>query len=369
LVLAHLGEPALSPVPTPAKQNNQQKEASPMSAQGRLSGLIARAIGPATLAAIAYASHASAEVSELTVRYGAIPEPQLVAKEKGWFEQELGIPIDWITISGGANAIAAMQSGSLHIACGVGTPPIAAALAQGVPIRIFWIQDNAPESLAVKPEAAKSVAELDGKKIGALVGSTMYFALVVALGKEGLSPRDVDIIDLPVEETLAAFKRGDIDGAILPHPAIDELIAAGAVEIMTPVDRAEKYGYSLFDACIVLEDWAAANPETLAKWVAVEEKANAYVRANEADSLETIAKALNIDTETAKAGLAVSVQPSAEEQLDMLWLGQPGSTGTGVVKAIEITGQFQKDLGRIPDVPKNIDAAIDPSFVAKVVAP
>jgi taurine transport system substrate-binding protein len=78
-------------------------------------------------------------LSKLTIRYGAIPEPQLVAKAKRWFEQELGIPINWITISGGANAIAAMQSGSLDIACGVGTPPIAAALAQNVPLRIVWI--------------------------------------------------------------------------------------------------------------------------------------------------------------------------------------------------------------------------------------
>ena len=196
----------------------------------------------------------------------------------------------------------------------------------------------------MKPDAAKSVAELRGKKVGALVGSTMYFALVVALGKEGLTPRDLDIVDLPVEETLAAFQRGDIDGAILPHPAIDEMIKAGAAEIMSPVDRAEKYGYSLFDACIVLEDWAKANPETLAKWVKVEEKANAYVKANEADSLATIGKALNIDAETAKAGLAVAVQPSAKEQLDTLWLGAPGSAGTGVAKAIEITAKFQKDL-------------------------
>jgi taurine transport system substrate-binding protein len=309
---------------------------------------------------------AAQTVDEITVRYGAIPEPQLVAKEKGWFEEELGIPINWITISGGANAIAAMQSGSLHIACGVGTPPIAAALAQGVPIRIFWIQDNAPESLAVNPHVAQSVSDLEGSKIAALVGSTMYFALVVALGQEGLSPRDLEIIDLPVEESLAAYHRGDIDGAILPHPAIDEMMKAGAEEIMSPVDRAEKYGYSLFDACIVLEDWATAHPDILEKWVKVEEKANAYVRANEDDSLQTIATALNIDKETAKAGLSVAVQPSAKEQLDMLWIGEPGSTGTGVAEAIAITAQFQKDLGRIPAMPENIDAAIDSSFVAEV---
>ena len=117
-----------------------------MSGKVLLAGMAFRGVAAAALGAVfAFAAPASAEVNKLTVRYGAIPEPQLVAKEKGWFEQDLGIPINWITISGGANAIAAMQSGSLDIACGVGTPPIAAALAQDVPIRIFWIQDNAPE--------------------------------------------------------------------------------------------------------------------------------------------------------------------------------------------------------------------------------
>jgi len=307
------------------------------------------------------------EASEITVRYGAIPEPQLVAKEMGWFEEALGIPINWVTISGGANAIAAMQSGSLHIACGVGTPPIAAALSQGVPLQIFWIQDNAPESLAVNPEVATSVADLAGTKVSALVGSTMYFALVIALEKEGLTSRDLEIIDLPIEEAVAAYRRGDIDGAILPHPAIDVLMDEGAQEIMSPVDRTEKYGYSLFDACVVLEEFAAANPELLEKWVTVEARANDFRNENEAEAASTIAKALTIDEATALKGLSVSVQPSAQEQLDPLWLGAPGSTGSGVAEAIQITAQFQYDLDRIPALPENVDSAIDSSFIAKVV--
>jgi taurine transport system substrate-binding protein len=320
-----------------------------------------------SVASILWASNAyAAGLEKLTVRYGPIPEPQLVAHHKKWFDEELGIPVKWVTMNGGANALAAMQSGSLDIACGVGAPPIAAALAQGVPIRIFWIQDNAPESLVVNPAKVRSVAELRGKRIAAVSGSTMYFALVVALKAENLTTRDVDIVDLPNNETVAAYHRGNIDGAILSHPQVDSLIESGAKEIMSPVDRAQKYGYPLFDACIVLDTFAAAHPDVLEKWVRVEDKANRYVRANLDDALQTIASALNIDKSKARAGLEVAVQPSAREQLDPKWMGKPGSTGSGIARAIQITAQFQKDLGRIPTMPNNIDAAVDSSAISKV---
>jgi len=326
-----------------------------------LLGLVLMAVSPP-----AGAQSKKVSVDKLTIRYGNIPDAQLVAHQLGWFEQELGIPINWITISGGAATIAAMQSGSLDIGCGVGTPPIAAASAQGVPLRIFWIQDNAAESLAVRPSAAKSVKELAGKKIGALVGSTMYFALVVALQKEGVNIRDVKIIDLPIEETVAAFRRGDIDGALLPHPMVDQIIEGGAVEIMSPEVRTKKYGYSLFDACVVMESFAKKHPDVLEKWVEVEDRAIKFSKERPKDAYEAIAKNLSISVEMAKKGFEEMFHPTAAEQVTPDWLGLPGSKDSGVAKAIKITAEFQKSLGRIPDVPKDVDSLIDARFVAKV---
>lgn len=356
---------------------------------GRISGRLATALSVALLAGAcaggassppaetpspsAVASGAPAttptptlSVEKLTVRYGPIADVQLMAQEMRLFEDALGIPIEWITINGGAATIAAMQGGSLDIGCGVGTPPIAAAAAQDVPIRVFWIQDDAAEPLAVK--GVSSVKELAGKRIAAVVGSTMYFALVVALNKEEVPLTDVQIIDLPLEETVAAYKRGDIDGAIMPHPLIDELVADGATVIMTPEDRGQKYGYALFDSCVVLEDFAKGHPDVLEKWVQVEDAAIKFWKENPDEAYAAIARKLDIDPATAKFGLESAAHPTAAEQTESLWLGKPGETGTGVATAIAITAALQLSLGRIPTVPSETDSLIDATFVSKVAA-
>ena len=305
-------------------------------------------------------------LKKLTVRYGPIPDVQIMAQQLGWFEEELGVEIDWRSLNGGAATIAAMQSGALDIGCAVGTPPIAAAAAQGIPLKVFWIQDNAAEELAVNP-SIKNFQDLKGKKIAALIGSTMYFALAVALEKEGLSPKDLKIIDLPIEETVSAYKRGDIDGALLPHPMVDALYEDGAITLMSAKDRTNKYGYSLFDACIVMDSWAAEHKDVLEKWIKVEEKAVQYYRANPQEAAAAVAKAIQLSPEVALTGLKAAFHPSAKEQLEVEWLGQPGSKGSGVAEAIKITADFQKSMGRVARMPEDVDSLIDSSHIVNAL--
>ena len=306
-------------------------------------------------------------VDKLTVAYGPIVEPQGVAHQLGWFEQDLGVPIDWITLNGGAATIAALQSGSLQIGCGTGTPPITAAVSQGIPLDLFWIQDNAPESLVVKP-GISSLQDLKGKKVTTLIGSTMYYDLVVALNKEGIALSDVQVVDLPVDQGAAAFKRGDVSADFTVPPFDQQLVDAGGVLLMSRQQAFEKYGYALFDACFTSRDWASQHQDVLAKWVSVENRAIDYVKTNPDAAYAADAKLLGITSAEAKVGMATAEHPTAADQVTSAWMGAPGATDSGIAGAIRTTAALAFSLGRIAQLPADPQSVVDSRAVALVAA-
>lgn len=310
---------------------------------------------------------AALSVDELTVAYGIIPEPQGVAHQLGWFEEELGVPINWITLEGGAATIAAMQSGDVDIGCGTGTPPLTAGAAQGIPLAIFWIQDNAPQSLVVQADSGiEDVADLSGTRISTIVGSTMYYDLVVALNQEGVPLDEVEILDAPVEEAVAAFRRGDIDGAFIIHPFIGQLVSEGAVELFPRQELFERYGYALFDACFVTQDFANEHQDVLARWVAVEQRALEFLESNRDEALAAIAELIDITPEEAATGVDAADHPTTCEQVEPEWMNQPGAEDSGIAGAIRTTAALAFGLGRIPELPSDPQSIVDSRAVAEV---
>jgi taurine transport system substrate-binding protein len=259
-----------------------------------------------------------------------------------------------------------LDAGSLDIACQVGPPPIAAVSSQGIPLKVFWIQDNAGEPLALR--GGGSVKDLAGKKIGVIVGTTMYFALVTALNHNKVPLKDVTIVDLPLDATVAAFKAGQIDGADLPHPWIDEIVAAGAQIIMTPEQRQNEFGLSLFDGCVTSAAFDQAHPDVLLRWVQTEDAAIAYYKANPAAGAQAVATKMGITPELAATGINAQTHPTAAEQTQMSWLGAPGGKGSGAATAISIVAALELGLGRIATVPSDTDSIIDPTYVNDVAA-
>ncbi len=306
-------------------------------------------------------------VDSLTVGFFRNPNPERVAQDKGWFADELGVPVTFKEFNTGADMITGLSSGAIQLACGAGSPPVATAAAQGIPVEIFWVLENAAEALAVKEsQNINSLEDLVGKKIGMIVGSTMYFAFSVALEQNGIKSEDVEVVDGAQPDLAAAFTRGDLDAFYATEPFLSQALKAGGKVLITSNEVAEKYGYATFDGCLTLRPWRDEHEDVLEKWVAVENHAVAYYRSNPKDSYKSIAKLLGISVAEAEAQSKLYTFPDAKQQLTEAWLGTSATReNAGVAKAMATTAELLKDLGKVAGVSEDFDPAsvADPAFV------
>jgi taurine transport system substrate-binding protein len=195
----------------------------------------------------------------------------------------------------------------------------------------------------------------------------MYFSLVTAAQNSGVPIDKIDVVNAPVPDLVAAYKRGDLDGVYLPYPGLGEVETAGARIVLTSDQVAEKWNYPTFDACVVNAGWAKEHADVLTKWVQVEDKAVKYYQANAADSYATIAAEVGITPAEAQKESSVYHFPTAAEQLSPKWLGTPGKTASsGVATAVQLTGQLELKLQRITNAPSDPASVPNPTFVAGV---
>ena len=312
---------------------------------------------------------AQAQTKEVTFAHQDMIGPFRLAMATGAVEAATGYKIDWKMFSGGGDVIKAMASGEIPIG-EAGSSPATAAAAQGLDIEVVWILDdiNNAEELVVSPKSGiKDLAGLKGKKIATPFVSTSHYQLMYALKKAGIDAKEVQILNMRPPEILAAWERGDIDGAFVWDPALAKVKAAGAKVLLTSADVA-KEGAPTFDAIIVNKSWAAKNKDFVTGLIREMAKANADYAAHTskytADSSEVkaIAKVVGAAPADVPASMAEYAFPTPAQQASPTWLG--GGKDGGVAKAMANTAAFLKEQGRIQEVPADFSAFVDPEFAA-----
>ena len=312
-------------------------------------------------------------LSKLTVGWGANPNPTAILEQEPWLQQSLGnVKVSWQTINSGAAAIQALSSGSLDISCEAGSPPDALAAAQGAPIQIIWINENAAEALAVNPKKIPNLAALRGQKLGTIVGSTMYFSLVATLEGNNIPVNSATILDAPAQQdSLAAYQRGDLAGVYLSNPWLAEAVQSGAKVLITSDQVAQNYGLATFDACITTKSFIAKHPSIVLSFLQNMNKATNYLYQSPAAADQVIATALHISVAQAAQQATIGEHPTAAEQATAKWLGTPSTAATsGVTSAMDKTVKLAAQLGRIakPSGSWNPAAVAYPQFVDEIAS-
>ena len=189
--------------------------------------------------------------------------PLDIGMRKGIFARH-GLEIESVAFTGDARMQQAMASDSIDIALGSG--PAMAFIVKGSPVKAVAAMAGPPLLMAivVRPDGAKTVAELKGRKISvSTAGSLTYWLVSETSRRQGWGPKGIEIAPMgAMPGQIAAIKRGDIDGAImdignafelekrgegLHHigyrvkdcgEALAAMVAAGA----TPIDQAPRPG-------------------------------------------------------------------------------------------------------------------------------
>jgi ABC-type nitrate/sulfonate/bicarbonate transport system substrate-binding protein len=294
-----------------------------------------RVVAAAFAAVLCVAITGSAAAQTVTLRFGKIPSTVrnvgslylFIAERKGFFARE-GIKLESILIEGGTDKmVAALDAGRVDLAHSSTPYLIAAALKGSDAVAIAGEVGNPVYSLIVRPEIA-SYADLKGKVIALSVGAdTISITTRKLLAKNGLGDRDYQVKELvgtPVR--FACLKRGECAGVPLGQP--NDLVAVkdGYRRLG---DSTEAVGSFQFQVIAARRAWAAANRDTVVRFVRAAADAFRFIRApeNRSEVITAMVEQTGSSEEIARAVMTLYFEPDRgvmpqQAEIDLKGLAQ-----------------------------------------------
>ena len=169
-------------------------------------------------------------------------------------------------------------------------------------------------------------ADFKGKKIATPFGSTSHFRTLGFLKTNGLTQRDVTVLDMRPAAIQAAWARGEIDAAYVWAPAKSKLIEAGGASFRT-ADKLDAAGYVVADVIVARNAFAEAHPDAVVGFLKAYGRALDMWRAQPEAAAALVAKQAGVSAEVAMANMKEYEFISLADQMGETWLGAPGQPG------------------------------------------
>ncbi|RKN79155.1 ABC transporter substrate-binding protein [Paenibacillus ginsengarvi] len=169
----------------------------------------------------------SGEATKLeTVNFAYMPDmggatPVAVGLEKGFFK-EAGINLNPVKFLSGPPEFQAMASGDIDIAYIGPGATFLAAQGQGQILGIVSL-GKSDMVLASKKSGITDWKGLKGKTVGVPKGTSGEMVLNLGLERAGLSPSDVNILNMDVAGAVSAFVAGKVDAVAIWNPYSAEI--------------------------------------------------------------------------------------------------------------------------------------------------
>ncbi|EKQ56832.1 MULTISPECIES: glycine betaine ABC transporter substrate-binding protein [unclassified Clostridium] len=294
----------------------------------------------------------SALPKEIRLGYFQSPNGELLAKGEKLLEKKFpGVAIKYVQFDVGRDVNTAMASGSIDIAT-IGTPPGTSGIVNDLPYKIYYLHDiiGASEALVAKNASGiNSIGDIKGKKIATPFGSTSHFSLLSALKQNNISEKDVTILDMNAQDIIAAWSRGEIDGAYIWQPAQSKLLSDGGKVILTSQDVASK-GAVTGEFGIVSNDFASKYPDVVKAYIDILDESTKSYKTQTDDVVKTLSSELGLSVEDTKQAMnQISVLDKSQQAQ---YIGTADKQGT-LPQILKDTSDFllsQKAVTASPDV-------------------
>ena len=199
----------------------------------------------------------------------------LVVRDQHLLESR-GYNVTWVLSAGSNKANEALRSNALDFGSTAGSAALVAR-ANGTPIKIIDVYSK-PEWTALvvgKNSPVNSVADLRGKKVAVTKGTDPYFFLLQSLATAGLSPTDVEIINLQHADGKTALERGDVDAWSGLDPFMAQTVQQQGSRLLYRNPDFNSYG-----VLNVREDFSSAHPDAVQSVVNSYEEARKWAKAH-----------------------------------------------------------------------------------------
>jgi taurine transport system substrate-binding protein len=309
------------------------------------------AIATVTLSGCAI-DHSKPDASKPTVRiaYQTFPSGDLIVKNNKWLEEALpDYNIKWIKFDSGADVNTAFIAKEVDFGA-LGSSPVARGLSAplNIPYSVAFILDVAGDNEALVARngtGIESIADLKGKRVATPFASTAHYSLLAALAQNGLSARDVQLVDLQPQAILAAWERGDIAAAYSWLPTLEQLERNGKV-LITSRQLADK-GKPTLDLAAVSNSFAKDNPTVVDAWRQQQARALGEIKNDPAAAAKAIAAEIALSPADVEQQLKKTVFLTPDQVASPEWLGSDGKPGN-LAANLESASQFLADQKQIP---------------------
>lgn len=160
-----------------------------------------------------------------------------VAVEKQWFKEEgVDVKFEWFDYVASMDAFAAGQLDAVGMTNGDALVTGATG-AKSVMI-IMNDYSNGNDMVIGKP-GINSIKDLKGKKVGVEVGFVSHLLLLNGLKAAGMSESDVELVNVPTNETPQVLASGDVDAIVAWQPSSGQALnlVPGSKPIYTSKDE------------------------------------------------------------------------------------------------------------------------------------
>ena len=291
--------------------------------------------------------------AEVTIGYQIIPNAELLAKELGLVEEKFpNTKINWVQFDSGRDVNTAMASGDIDLGL-AGSVPVVTGIANKLAYKVYYIHDiiGEAESLVVNKDLnITSFEDLKGKRLAVPFGSTAHFSLLKALDSKNINSNDVEILDMQPQDILAAWQRGDIDGAYVWHPTLGKIQESNGQNLVTSEELATE-GIITSDIGIVSNSFSEQYPQFVKDYKSILDDAISKYREDPNNVAKTLTSALGVTEAEVLAQIEGLIWINEKEQQAADYLGSADQIGQ-FAQILETTGTFLVEQKIISSNPK-----------------
>ncbi|MBD3640736.1 MAG: ABC transporter substrate-binding protein [Marinobacter sp.] len=239
------------------------------------------------------------------LRFGIHPwigyEPIYLAEEFGWLPSAVALEKG----SSALDSMASLESGGIDGAALTLDEAIRVHIA-GTRLMVVGVTNVSvgADVLVVRPDI-KNLDQLRGRRIGVEMSGVSGTLLLNLLKIAGIPREDVTLVDLPMDEHVAAWRRGEADAVACYEPTASVLLGLGGVRLFDSSQLPE----TIFDVLVVTRQFAGREPDAVRALLEGHFAGLRHLVRNPYDSVYRVATRQGTSPATVRSALASVMLP------------------------------------------------------------